>query len=223
MKKLLTFISSLLVLSCSNSMDSEILQPIEQTQVKTNSVQSIYTLYKKYKENCPKIFNAMDLNKDSFVTKEEYTNYNLALFKFSIPLINPGTFESLDRNKDTKITIKEADLNLLDEIKFIQQIRDFATDTFVDFDQNKDEYLDKDELLNKKLFWLSKITVDQNNKIDFSKIKFSEELFNNFDENQDNKLNKSELEILAANEGLEFLLVLDFYKFRVGKSTASIK
>ncbi|MEK7434159.1 MAG: hypothetical protein AABZ74_13585 [Cyanobacteriota bacterium] len=221
MKKFLSLISSLLIFSCSNVGVSEL--PITEqspvNNVQTNSIKSIYTFYKKFKEYNPKIFASMDFNNDKFVSKDEFIKFNLGLFKFSIPIMGNTSFEDLDKNKDGKLTVKEIDLSLFSEIKFVEEVRKFSKETFVDYDKNSDGFLNKEELLDKKLYWLQKIIPDTTNKtLNLVKIKFSPEFFSQYDDNNDLKLSLSELEILSANEALEFLMALNLYQFKVGKS-----
>lgn len=221
MKKFLSLISSLLIFSCSTVGVSEL--PITEqspvNNVQANSIKSIYNFYKKFKEYNPKIFASMDSNNDNFVSKDEFIKFNLGLFKFSIPIMGNTSFEDLDKNKDGKLTVKEIDLSLFSEIKFVEEVRKFSKETFVDYDKNSDGFLNKEELLDKKLYWLQKIIPDTTNKtLNLVKIKFSPEFFSQYDDNNDLKLSLSELEILSANEALEFLMALNLYQFKVGKS-----
>lgn len=221
MKKFLSLISSLLIFSCSTVGVSEL--PITEqspvNNVQANSIKSIYNFYKKFKEYNPKIFASMDSNNDNFVSKDEFIKFNLGLFKFSIPIMGNTSFEDLDKNKDGKLTVKEIDLSLFSEIKFVEEVRKFSKETFVDYDKNSDVFLNKEELLDKKLYWLQKIIPDTTNKtLNLVKIKFSPEFFSQYDDNNDLKLSLSELEILSANEALEFLMALNLYQFKVGKS-----
>lgn len=222
MKKILSLISSLVILSCSEVGVNEVQPILEQTPVnivQTNSIKSIYTFYKKFREYNPKIFAYMDFDKDNFVSKDEFIKFNIGLFKFSIPIMRNTSFEDLDKNKDGKLTVKEIDLSLFSEIKFVEEVRNFSKETFVDNDKNLDGFLNKEELLDKKLYWLLKIVPDQTNKtLNLIKIKFPTDFFSQYDDNNDSKLSLSELEILSANEALEFLMALNLYQFKVGKS-----